>query len=120
MSDRELSNGLDRLWNTGVFESNVLAILHGARRESWECELAAGHDEFTKFWQCNPLGWIRFKYPAEYTVELVRDGKNRAKERSVPHEGPERRVVVTCALPWVSSAGEVHQNHTEGPHIIGC
>jgi hypothetical protein len=74
--ERELTDLLTRLRNTGVFESNVLAIPHGAWRESWKRELARGHDELAKFRQCNPQGRIRFKYPAEYAVELVRDGKN--------------------------------------------
>jgi len=56
---------------------------------------------------------------AEDGVEFVRDRKDGLQKVWVAEISRVRLVSRICPLPWISSAGEVDEDHSKGPDVVG-
>ena len=106
----------------------LVAVIVGA--EGWRrqrsgdcrfggCEGRAVEDHLLELGDGSSVGRVELENTTQNSIELKRDGKDRPKERGVLHESAEGAVLGRSTLPRVASTGEVDQDHSETPYIVG-
>ena len=83
-------------------------------------EPGACHDAGPQLGDGDPLHGIRLKDLLEDGVQTGRQGEDGSQELAILEVGPVRAVGLGGTLPRIAATGEVDQDHTEGPDIIGC
>jgi len=82
-------------------------------------QLRAVKDQLSKFTKADALVWVDLEDPLEDGIEAVRDWQDGLQEVPVPHEGPESGVIHCRSLPRITTTGQVDQNDTKRPDIVG-
>ena len=83
-------------------------------------ETLAVDDSLPEFRNGDALQRIALKDPSENGIQLGREGQNRLQELGILEIGPEGCVLGRCSLPWVAATGEVDEDDTQRPDIVGC
>jgi len=82
-------------------------------------EGSALEDRCVKLVQGDPAFRLDLKDALEHAVQVTRDWKNGLEEVPVLAECTEGRILQRRPLPRIPSAGEVDENDTKGPDIVG-
>jgi len=110
-------------------EEGIPGILHRSGRRSRErrsrnglagSEARAPHDHVSQFRNGDPLGRVKLEDALQDGIQFRGNGKNAPEELGVLHVGAESAVLKRGTLPGVASTGQVDQNDSKAPHVIGC
>lgn len=83
-------------------------------------EPGASHDHLAELGDGNPLDRVELKDAPHDGVQLMGDGQNGAEELRVLHVSTEGAVLERSTLPWVAATGQVDQDDTKTPDVVGC
>jgi len=83
-------------------------------------EPGAGYDTGSELGNGDPLHGVRLKDSLQYGVQAGRQGKDGSQELAILEVGTVCAVRLGSALPGIPATGEVDQDNTEGPNIVGC
>lgn len=82
-------------------------------------EAGAGTNSVDQLRHSNPHGRVARKYPPQNVVQFIRHGEDGLQKFWVASVCPVGGIFKGGLLPRVASTGEVHQNNTQAPDIIG-
>lgn len=82
-------------------------------------EARALQDQLAQFRDGDPLGGVALKYAAQDTDHLRGQGQDGLEKERILQVSPECGILKGGTLPWVPTAGQVDQHHTQAPHVIG-
>jgi len=106
IGDRDVGNG------AGLAQRGAVERTSGGKP-------VAGKDPVPELGDRDPLGGVDLEHAAEDGVQFGREGEDRPEEVGVLEEGPEGAVRLGRPLPRVPAAGEVDEDNTERPNIVG-
>ena len=123
--------GVDGTWQRshGRNSMGLVAVVVSAERRRWQrrrnCRLGgregrAVEDHLSDLGDGGSLSRVEIKDVPENGVKLQGNGKDGPQELRVLHESPEGAVLGRSTLPRVASAGEVDENDSKAPDVVGC
>lgn len=108
--------------------SRVTAVVHWAEgrrgqgssnRSLGGREARASLNHLANLRDRSPLSWVELEDAPQNSIQLQGDGKDRPEELGVLHEGTEGAVLEGSTLPWVASTGQVDEDDSQAPNIVG-
>lgn len=76
-------------------------------------------DAMLEFVHGDAILWVPFENHAKDLIELIREWQDGLQEVAAPGKRPVGGIIIGGLLPWVTPAGQVDQDDTKGPDIIG-
>lgn len=112
--------------DNGVLFARVLEdLLLGAGRRSSNSslgrhgEVGAGHDAAAKLRDADTEFGVGVEDAAKNVVEIIRKREDGLEEAGRADVGAVGRVLERSLLPWVTATGEVDEDDTETPDVVG-
>jgi len=88
-------------------------------RHRWDGKPPACLDPGLQLGQSNPLVRVPGENPSQDVVQFIRHWEDALEGIWATGIGPVGGVLERGLLPWVASTGQVDQDHSEAPDIIG-
>lgn len=82
-------------------------------------ELRARENAVPELRQRNSLIWVASEDPSQDVVQFVRQGENSLEEIRASRKGTVSGILKRSLLPGVATTGQVDQNDTKAPDIVG-
>lgn len=108
--------------------SLLVAVVVGAERRGGQrgrnrgfggCEGRAVKDHLLELGNSSSIGRVELENTSQNSIKLKRDGKDRPEKLGVLHESTEGAILGRSTLPGIASTGEVDQDDSKAPDIIG-
>jgi len=115
---RQIQAGYRTVKGSGSLHSSLNGTLRG-RNGSLLGEGPALENSCVKLVQSDAAFRLDLKDALEHAVQVTRDWKNGLEKILVLAECTEGRVLQRGALPRISSTGQVDEDNTQGPDVIG-
>lgn len=104
---------------SGSIGSSVGRRRHSHRRSGLVGQLGAEKDGLLQFRKRHSLSRVQIKDSSQDVIKIIREGKDRLEEAAILHVGAESGIIHGSPLPRVATTGQVDQDNTKRPNIIG-